>query len=119
MAGKVRWFFPDAELPPPGDADPRGHESIIILNPNPKAVRIRMTLWYTDRGPDHFEVSVEGERVRCLRTDVLDDMGGHEVMEGQQYAIGLESDGPIIAQYGRLDVRQPNMAFYSTPGYSE
>ena len=34
------------------------------------------------------------------------------------YAMLLESDVPVIVQYGRLDVRQTNMAFYTTSGYS-
>ncbi|MBB1482630.1 hypothetical protein H5392_01995 [Tessaracoccus sp. MC1865] len=119
MAGKKTWYFPDGELPPPGDGDPQGHESIIILNPNSEEARVEVALYWADKAPDRFTVDVEPERVRCLRTNVTTDMGGFELPREVQYGIRLTSDVGIVAQYGRLDVRQPNMAFYTTPGYHE
>lgn len=119
MTGSRTWFFPDGELPPPGDGDLQGHESIIILNPNPEPASVEITLYWTDNPPNRFTVEVPGERVRCLRTNVASDMGGNDIPLEVQYGIGLSADVGIIAQYGRLDVRQPNMAFYSTPGYHE
>jgi len=32
--GSRTWFFPDGDIPPPGDVEPRGHESLVMLNPN-------------------------------------------------------------------------------------
>ena len=119
MTGRKIWYFPDGELPPPGDGALEGHESIIILNPNPQPATVEIILYWTDRTPDRFTVDVAGERVRCLRTNVASDMGCLELPLEEQYAIRLEADIGIVAQYGRLDVRQPNMAFYSTPGYHE
>lgn len=119
MTGRKTWFFPDAELPPPGDGELQGHESVIILNPNQKPATVLVTLYWTTGSPDRFTVDVAAEAVRCLRTDVRSDMGGLEIPLGVQYAIGLVSDVGVVGQYGRLDVRQPNMAFYSTPGYWE
>lgn len=119
MHGRTTWYFPDAELPPPGEGELLGHESVIVLNPNASDATIQVTLWYADRGPERFTVLVPAERVRCLRTNDAADMGGVEVKVGEQYAIGLSSDVPVVAQYGRLDVRQPDMAFYATPGYWE
>lgn len=118
-AGRCQWFFPDAERPPSGSEEPVGHESLIILNPNESVAEIRVTLWFELDDPVDFVVSVSPMRVRCLRTDDRNDMGGHEVVVGRQYAIGLHSNSPIVAQYGRLDIRQPNMAFYTTSGYCE
>ncbi|MCC2594275.1 hypothetical protein LKO27_12745 [Tessaracoccus sp. OS52] len=119
MTGRQKWFFPDAELPPPGDGELQGHESIIILNPNPEPATVEVTLYWTEGAPDRFTVDVGAEVVRCLRTNVASDMGGREIPLEEQYAIGLSSNVGIVAQYGRLDVRQPNMAFYATPGYFE
>lgn len=120
MTGRHTWVFPDAELPPYGPGgDLFGHESVIVLNPGATLADITATLWYTDRPPERFEFRVEPERVRCLRTNEPTDMGGIEIREGEQYAISLNSTVPVVAQYGRLDVRQPEMAFYTTPGYSE
>lgn len=120
MPGRTTWVFPDAERPPHGPGGELfGHESVIVLNQNPERANVVATLWYSDREPETFEFGVEGERVRCLRTNEPADMGGIEVKVGEQYAISLTSDLPVVAQYGRLDVRQPEMAFYTTPGYNE
>lgn len=46
-------------------------------------------------------------------------MGGHEIPLETQYALTFHSDVPVVAQYGRLDTRKPNLAFYTMPGYAE
>ena len=51
--------------------------------------------------------------------DVYDAFGqivNRTVPISEQYAIMLESDCPVIAQYGRADPR--TVAFYTTPGYN-
>ena len=45
------------------------------------------------------------------------DFGSHIPVVGEQYAILLESDVPVVAQYGRAETRE--VAFYTTPGYCE
>ena len=84
--GSKIWIFPDAECPPEGVNSIPGHESIIITN------------------------------TRCLRTNSEQDFGNYTVPISEQYAIMLESDCPVIAQYGRADPR--TVAFYTTPGYN-
>lgn len=117
--GSKVWFFPDAERPPAGDSELKGHESIILFNPNTENANVLCTLYFTDSEPVRdIELFVEAERVRCVRTDDLKAMGGFEIPLNTQYAIKLESDTPIIAQYGRLDARQANLAFYTVMGYS-
>ena len=121
MYGKTDWFFPDAELPPKGsDAALPGHESIIILNPNTEDARINIKLYWTDREPTSLEsVTVKAERVKCLHCIDGEGFLGIPVKQGEQYAISLHSTVPVVAQYGRLDMRTGNMAFYTTPGYAE
>ncbi|MFT9846576.1 sensory rhodopsin transducer [Aneurinibacillus sp. REN35] len=117
--GKLHWIFPDGELPPPGDSELKGHESIIVLNMSKTPATVEVTLFFTDREPVCAKLeSVDGERVRCFRMDNPADIGGNVIPKETQYAIKLESDVPIIAQYGRLDTRQVNMAFYTTMGFS-
>ncbi len=116
--GKKIWIFPDAELPPAGVDVIPGHESIIITNVCDRSARIRITLLYTDREPESdLIVTVQARRVRCLRTNEEKDFGQYTARIGEQYAIMLESDVPIIAQYGRAEPRAVN--FYTTPGYCE
>lgn len=115
--GKKVWIFPDAELPPVGENEIPGHESVIITNVTNQTAHIRFTLIYVDKDPVHFTAEVGGMRVRCLRTNKEADFCGYTAAEGEQYAIMLESDVPIVAQYGRAEPRK--VQFYTTPGYCE
>ena len=115
--GKKVWIFPDAELPPKGCNEIPGHESVIVTNVSDQAATVRFTLIYTDREPVSFDAVVEARRVRCLRSNNAEDFCGHTAAEGEQYAIMLESNVPIVAQYGRAEPRAVN--FYTTPGYCE
>lgn len=120
MFGKRNWFFPDAELPPPGEGVLQGHESIIVLNPNDADAVLTIRLYFeVGRQPEEFETFVAVCTVRCLRTNHPDDMGGCIVPRETQYAIAVHADQPVVAQYGRLDNRQANLAFYTSPGYCE
>ena len=114
--GSRTWFFPDGDIPPPGDGDLRGHESLIVLNPGDLEAEVRITVFYEDREPDVLPVqSVASRRVRCIRTD--EPIDGYRIPFGQ-YALRLESSVPVICQIGRMDVRQPNLAYYTVLGYA-
>jgi hypothetical protein len=115
--GKKVWIFPDAELPPVGENEIPGHESVIVTNVTNRTAHIQFTLIYVDKEPIHFMAEVEGMRVRCLRSNNAVDFCGHTATEGEQYAIMLESDVPVVAQYGRAEPRK--VQFYTTPGYCE
>ena len=115
--GRKIWIFPDAELPPAGDSELKGHESIIVLNMNKKQASIKLTLYFTDHEPVRtLPLKVELERVRCFRLDNQDEIGYAVPLE-TQYAVKVVSDVPVVVQYGRLDARQNNLAFYTTMGY--
>lgn len=115
--GKKVWIFPDAELPPEGVNAIPGHESIIVTNTADQTVHLTFTLLYEDREPVSFHTEVAARRVRCLRTNREADFGAYTAHEGEQYAIVLESDVPVVAQYGRAEPRA--VSFYTTPGYCE
>ena len=115
--GESIWVFPDTELPSAGDSPLKGHESIIVLNMNEKPASIRLTLYFTDQEPVRLSLQeVEAERVRCFRLDNQEEIGYAVPLE-TQYSVKLESDVPVVVQYGRLDARQSNLAFYTTMGY--
>ena len=115
--GKKVWIFPDAELPPVGCNAIPGHESVIITNVTQETAHIKCTLLYTQADPVSFPTEVAPMRVRCLRTNEENDFGPYTAREGEQYAFMLESDVPIVAQYGRAEPRA--VTFYTTPGYCE
>lgn len=115
--GKRKWIFPDTELPPKGENEIPGHESIIILNTGNQAADINITLFFTDRAPVRgIAFTVEGERVRCIRTNSPEDFGENTPEIGEQYAVMVESSVPVVVQYGRADPR--TVAFYTTSGYA-
>ena len=115
--GKKVWIFPDAELPPVGVNLIPGHESVIITNVSDKVANVKFTLIYTDKDPVDFTIQVEAMRVRCLRTNEEKDFGKYIPEIDEQYVIMLESDQPIVAQYGRAEPRAVN--FYINTGYWE
>ncbi len=116
--GKKQWVYPDLELPPPGDSPLKGHESLIILNMNDSDASIIITLYFTDKEPVSLPaLTVKARRVRCLRLDKEEEIG-IQLPRETQYALRLNANVPVVAQYGRLDTRQQNMAFYTVMGYS-
>ena len=113
--GRRVWFFPDGDLPPPGNGEFKGHESLIILNATPVDAEIRITVFHEDAPPDILSLLVvEAERVRCIRMD--EPIGEYHIATGQ-YALKVESSVPIICQIGRADVRQANLTYYTVMGF--
>mgnify|MGYP001307506397 CR=1 FL=1 len=113
--GKKIWFFPDGDLPEPGSGELLGHESLVILNPNSSDADISITIYFTDRDSVDLDAgSVGAQRVRCIRTN--EPIDEFQIPFGQ-YAMKIESSVGIIAQIGRMDVTQPNLAYYTTMGY--
>lgn len=49
--------------------------------------------------------------------DEADQLDGLSIPPLTQYALRVRSDRRIIAQFGRLDATQPNLAYYCTMGY--
>lgn len=118
--GKKNWIIPDCELPEAGEGVLKGHESVIVVNDNDFAVKINVTLYFADKDCyNNIEWTVGKKRVRCFRMNNKDDMSGFVVPYDTQYAMKLEADGNIVVQYGRLDNRQTNLAYYTTLGYAE
>ena len=96
--GNTVWFFPYGDLPQPGDSEPKGHESLLVFNPNGDDTSVVITVYYEDRPPDVLAPQTVGaERVRCFRMDK--PIGDYQVPFGQ-YALKIESTVPVICQIG-------------------
>lgn len=118
--GKKIWIIPDCELPKEGEGILKGHESVIIVNDSECCANIKVTLFFADKDCyDGINWKVESKRVRCLRMNNPEDMSGFVVPYDTQYAMKIESDQNIVVQYGRLDNRQTNLAYYTTLGYTQ
>ena len=117
--GKNNWIIPDCELPPEGEGVLKGHESVIVVNDTDKPAKIKVSIFFTDKEPyENIEWTVEAKRVKCFRMNNVNDMCGYVVPLETQYAMKLESSEPIVVQYGRLDNRQTNLAYYTTLAFS-
>lgn len=118
--GKKVWLIPDCELPQEGEGILKGHESVIIVNDSDKDAEINVKLYFTEKECyNNIKWTVGANRVRCFRMNNKDDMCGFEVPYETQYAMKITSNVNIVLQYGRLDNRQTNLAYYTTLGYCE
>ena len=118
VVGKKNWIVPDCELPPEGEGVLKGHESVIVVNDTNKVAKIKVTLFFADKEAyENIEWTVEPKKVRCFRMNNPADMSGYIVPLETQYAMKLESSQKIVVQYGRLDNRQTNLAYYTTLAY--
>ena len=117
--GKKNWVFCDGDLPPAGD-NPEfpGHEALMITNVGKKDAHIRIRILFVDQPMyDKITLDLNAERTVCLRLDKPIGKENYQIPFGQ-YAIHVVSDVPVCACFGRLDVRQTNMAYYSPAGCS-
>lgn len=116
--GQKTWVFADGDLPPAGDREPCGHEALMVVNLNKKPASLSLEILFEDREPVRdIRATVAAERVRCFRLDKpIGDQ--HFKIPFGQYALVVRSDVPVVAVFGRLDVRQNNLAYYSVAGYS-
>jgi hypothetical protein len=118
--GKKNWVFCDGYLPPHGDnPEFEGHEALMLTNLNQKKASIELIFIFEDKEPvSEIFVDLKGMRTTCIRLDK--PLGDKKFLLGEavQYTVWVKSDIPICACFGRLDVRQTNMAYYSVEGYS-
>ncbi len=118
--GKKTWIIPDCELPYEGEGIMKGHESVIIVNDTDVDAEINVKIYFTDKDSyNDIKWHVGANRVRCFRMNNPEDMSGYIVPYETQYAMKVESNTEIVLQYGRLDNRQVNLAYYTTLGYGE
>lgn len=119
QSGAKVWYFPDGYLPEKtGVGAMEAHEALMLLNANDSRANILLDIYFEDREPKRsIPIVVEGERIRTLRLDHPDDIGGVTIPPLTQYSIRVRSDVDIVAQFGRLDTTQINMAYYGSMGY--
>lgn len=123
--GHPVWVFPDGDIPPHDPYDPtqknaetHGHESLVILNTNSQPVHPILHVYFSDRDPWVIPLAViPARRVLCYRTDEPLGVERVRIPAGVQYGLIVECDGPVVAQLGRMDIRQPNLAYYTVMGF--
>ena len=118
--GKNNWVFCDGYLPPHGDnPEFEGHEALMLTNLGNKKANIELVFIFEDKDPvDGIFVELDAMKTTCIRLDKPMGDKGFMLGESVQYTVWVKSNKPICACFGRLDVRQTNMAYYSVEGYS-
>lgn len=119
--GARTWYFPDGYLPAKTGSGPmEAHESLMLMNVGDSDAVAMVDIYFSDRPPvKAIKIKVPAERIIALRTDKPEDMGGAEIPLLTQYALRVSADRNIVAQFGRLDTTQVNMAYYGCMGYNE
>lgn len=120
-AGMKRWYIPDAYLPSSGLGEKwEGHESVCVLNVGQIDAHLLFTLFFEDRSPiENIRVTVKARSNRHVGMHKPEQLGGVEVPRDVPYGIAIESDAPVIVQYSRLDVTQPNFTLMTTIPYGK
>lgn len=118
--GQRRWAIAEGYIPGASTGpEPAmtSHETACILNTGDEPARVRITAYFSDRGPaGPYELTVEPQRTRHVRFNELNDP--EPIPHDTDYASVVESDVPVVVQHTRLDSRQAENALLSTIAYA-
>ncbi len=118
--GKTRWAIPEGYIPSDSISQDRAllsHETACILNAGERDANIRLTIYFANREPVVYRVTVEARRTLHLRFNDLREP--EPVPLDTDYASVFESDVPIVVQHTRLDSRRAEIALLSTVAYGQ
>jgi hypothetical protein len=118
--GRRRWAIPEGYIPSESKFSDRAlvsHETACILNAGDREAKITLTIYFADREPVAYRISVGARRTLHLRFNDLDDP--QAIPRDTDYASVFECDVPIIIQHTRLDSRRAELALLSTVAYAE
>lgn len=115
--GKKVWLVADGFWPAESNGQP-SHEAVCVLNTGDTDAAVTLTLFFEDRPElSGFVTCCPARRTRHIRLDRLTNADGKPVPRGVPYALLLESDVPVVAQYSRLDTTQAELALMTTMAY--
>ena len=121
--GSKTWYVADGWMPlndTTADAGYQGHEAIMILNSNERDAEVLMDVYFEKKEPiENIRLAVPGKRIKCIRMDHPEEIGGVKLERLFQYALRFRSNVEVVIQYGRMDVTQANLAYIGTMAYPE
>ena len=118
--GKTRWAIAEGYIPSESVSQNRAllsHETACILNANARDAHITLTVFFADRPPVTYRVTVPAQRTLHLRFNDLKDPA--PIPLDTDYASVFESDVPIVVQHTRLDSRRAEISLLSTIAYGQ
>jgi len=113
--GRKRWAIPEGYIPATSHGpQPQmtSHECVCILNAAGQAANVSLTVYYSDRAPVTYQLTVPAERTRHIRFNNLTDP--EKIPLETEFSSVIESDVPVVCQHTRLDSRQDANALLST-----
>jgi hypothetical protein len=118
--GKTRWAIAEGYIPSQScsttDRTLVSHETACILNANDRDAHVALTVFFADRDPVEYFVTVPARRTLHLR---FNDLADPPMPLDTDYSSVFESDLPIVVQHTRLDSRRPEIALLSTTAYAQ
>ena len=118
--GHKRWAIAEGWIPSQGSfADPAlmSHETACILNAGDETAHVRITVFYADREPVTYQVTIPPRRTLHQRFNDLNDP--EPIPRDTAYSSVFESNVPIVVQHTRLDSRRAEVSLLSTIAYAE
>jgi hypothetical protein len=118
--GRTRWAIAEGYIPSESVSQDRAlvsHETACILNANARDAHITLTVFFADRPPVTYRVTVPAQRTLHLRFNDLKDPA--PIPLDTDYASVFESDVPIVVQHTRLDSRRAEISLLSTIAYAQ
>jgi hypothetical protein len=118
--GHKVWAVPDGYLPEWShgpEPEMKSHGSLGILNTNRVEANIEITVYFSDREPaGPYKLRVGAERTSHVRLNELNDP--EEIPKGEDFAVVVRSDQPVVVQHTRLDSRQQQNGLFSTMAFA-
>ena len=118
--GCKRWAIAEGYIPSQSVSTERAlvsHETACILNASDHEANITLTVFYADREPVIYRLTVKARRTLHLRFNDLEDPA--PVPLDTDFSSVFESDVPIVVQHTRLDSRRAEISLLSTTAYAE
>jgi hypothetical protein len=118
--GRKRWSIAEGYIPSQSSFSDRAlisHETACILNAGDLEARVAITVFFTNREPVVYRVTVAPRRTLHLRFNDLTDP--EMVPRDTDFSSVFESDVPVIVQHTRLDSRHSEVALMSTTAYAD
>lgn len=117
--GRKIWAIPEGYIPSQSVSQERAllsHETACILNAGARDAHVKLTVYFANRDPVTYDVTVPARRTLHLRFNDLKDPA---IPLDTDYASVFESDVPIVVQHTRLDSRRAEIALLSTIAYAQ
>ena len=118
--GRRRWSIAEGYIPSQSSFSDRAlisHETACILNAGDQEARITITVFFADREPVAYRVTVPARRTLHLRFNDLEEPAS--IPRDTDFSSVFESDVPVIVQHTRLDSRHAEVSVMSTTAYAD